>query len=128
MTTPPRQATSHSQMVELLNGRDPNDPLVKAYADQSRQVLRSTPHGKLASDIIDTLTPTLGEMERRLRQLEARPIPKWAGPFREGEAYAALSFAVHQGGLWVSRCSTGDRPGTSDHWTLVCKKGSHDGR
>lgn len=112
-------------MTERSRTHGANDPEVVAFSERNRAALGSTLQGKTVLAVIDALVPILGKMERRIAELEARPMPKWSGPYKAGLEYGPLSFTVHQGALWIAQHKTMDRPGTTDAWRLCCKSGGH---
>ena len=88
---------NYSEMIAELNAKHgTSDEAERAAA------LRATPAGRTAVAIMQGLIPILGEMQQRIRELEARPIPKWCGGFKQGQVYRELSFVVADGALWVS--------------------------
>ena len=48
---------------------------------------------------------------------------RWAGVFREGNVYGEGELVTHAGSLWLTRRPTDGRPGSSDDFVLIVKKG-----
>jgi hypothetical protein len=68
------------------------------------------------------------EVERKLLQrieaLEARSEMKYCGVWKSESVYGAGNFVTDSGSVFhANRASVGERPGTSDSWTLAVKKG-----
>lgn len=63
------------------------------------------------------------KLERRIKELESRPMPRYAGTHQESKAYPANSLVTRAGGLWISIMSTTSVPGTDPSWKLIVKKG-----
>lgn len=78
---------------------------------------------QLAESLGIAIAQYVAPLRKRIDELEARPTPTWAGPYQQGRAYAALSFVVHSGSLWISKCSTVLKPGGNDDWQLCTKRG-----
>jgi hypothetical protein len=70
-------------------------------------------------DLIKPLEDKLAEQERR--------IPKYRGYWEAGEMYSKSSLVTHGGSLWLAVQPTQERPGNSDAWEMVAKRG-RDGR
>lgn len=75
----------------------------------------------------------LAPLEQRLAELEQR-VAKSRGLFfrgswaaSAGEVFEENDLVVDRGSLWIALCGTTDKPGTSQSWQLVCKRGK-DGR
>ena len=125
MTSPPRQAMTYAEMIEQINA--------VSHLPEHLRASAMTKTGKLMTMIAETIAPVIGDaikqhtapLLKRIAELEARPMPRWAGPFKEGTKYPAMSFTVHQGGLWISKCATAAKPGTDSTWQLCCKRGDH---
>lgn len=63
-------------------------------------------------------------LEKRVNELEARPVMEYAGVWDQKKVYGSGKFVTDGGSLWHSkRASVGERPGASDAWTLAVKKG-----
>jgi len=63
----------------------------------------------------------------RVAELEAQPAFKYCGTWNANTQYVRGCFVTDHGGLWHCNEMTMERPGTSKHWTLACKRGS-DGK
>jgi hypothetical protein len=61
------------------------------------------------------------------KELEARPIPSYAGVWRDGAAHRSGEIVTFQGSAWYCHVDTNSRPGTSHDWQLMVKAG-RDGR
>jgi hypothetical protein len=60
----------------------------------------------------------------RVAALEERPIPQYAGIYKDGARYRACTLVTRGGGLWFAETPTRDSPGTPDSgWRLVVKEG-----
>jgi hypothetical protein len=60
----------------------------------------------------------------RIEALEARPEMKYCGIWKADTVYGTGNFVTDNGSLFhANRASVGERPGTSDSFTLAVKKG-----
>lgn len=66
-------------------------------------------------------------LESRIRDLESRPQMAYTGTWRQGASYQRGDFCSDHGSLWHAWQTTSERPGESEHWQLVAKRGA-DGR
>jgi hypothetical protein len=68
----------------------------------------------------------IAALEKRLAELEARPVPDYRGVFKHGETYSAGSMVTHSGSLWYAVSETKAKPGTGpgSGWVLAVKSGS----
>jgi hypothetical protein len=79
------------------------------------------------------LLAKLGALDKRLREVEARPAGgsagvQWAGTYDPAKSYTAGSLITRQGGLWLAlRDTAAETPGSSTAWRLVVKRGAYDG-
>ncbi len=74
--------------------------------------------------INEILTARLLALERRIMELESKPMLKYAGTWRSGETYPEGRLITHQGGLWLSTETTSGTPGTdASGFRLIVKKG-----
>jgi hypothetical protein len=69
----------------------------------------------------------LGDMEARIKALEARPQLSYRGIWREGE-HEAGDLVTDKGALWHCWQATSTRPGTSSDCWQLCAKNGRDGR
>lgn len=71
------------------------------------------------------------DLEARVHALEARPTLRYLGVWKAETSYPEGSAVTHQGGVWISRRPTSQRPdadGPGEHdWQLAVKRGA-DGR
>jgi hypothetical protein len=66
----------------------------------------------------------IAALERRLAVLEARPELKYVGTYSDREHYAVGNLVTSSGSLWYCHIACeGIRPGTSNHFQLVAKRG-----
>ena len=133
MTSTPRPATDHAALIEAMN-RDPDDVLVKAISGRVQITGRRFARHcrKLASDII-----------AGPRRSSARRLPSGAhqgnraastggsggaGADRQDQVaqLAAMSLRFSKVACGCSRNALRYRPGSSDAWTLVTKRGDYD--
>ncbi len=71
---------------------------------------------------------TVRQLEKRVRELEAKPELKFAGVWRAGKQYVAGDVVSDRGSAWVAKTANeGQRPGDTRLWTLVVKRG-RDGK
>ncbi len=92
-------------------------PNISDLADCIVEHTKCVIDGPLVKDRFETL-------EARIRQLESRPLQKWAGVFVEGAQYSEASLATHKGGLWCATATTRTVPGSpGSDWRLIVKKG-----
>ncbi|MGE4254820.1 MAG: hypothetical protein AB7E84_06355 [Xanthobacteraceae bacterium] len=96
-----------------------------AELPQELRAIAETNNGKMVSAIMRAVAPHIKELRDKIAALEARPVPKFVGPFRQGQAYRELSFCVHAGSLWVCKSDTVLKPGQSSDWQLVAKRGDY---
>jgi hypothetical protein len=74
--------------------------------------------------ITAAFTTRVAPLEQRIKQLESRPLLKYAGTHVEGQSYQEAQLVTKAGGLWVSTAPTVTTPGTpGSAWRLVVKKG-----
>ncbi|MDQ3349843.1 MAG: hypothetical protein M3545_18000 [Acidobacteriota bacterium] len=73
----------------------------------------------------EQLEQRVGELEARLRELAAQPLPKYCGVFQDGASYVAGSLITRKGGLWLALEPTTETPGAgSTQWRLIVKEGA----
>jgi hypothetical protein len=73
------------------------------------------------------LGPHIQELYRRIAELEAQPYLREAGVWDPGKAYGVGQVVTDHGSAWVCKAPTCQRPGDSDHWRLLAKRG-RDGK
>jgi hypothetical protein len=67
-------------------------------------------------------------LEKRIAELEARPVPKYVGAFKQGQVCKPGHFVTHQGSIWHCNFPTMQPPGKiQGEYTLAVKRGS-DGK
>jgi hypothetical protein len=70
------------------------------------------------------LSGVLAEQQKRLDELEARPVLKYCGVWAVDKVYSTGNFVTDAGSVWhAQRANAGARPGVSDAWVLAVKKG-----
>ncbi|MBA3884279.1 MAG: hypothetical protein H0X67_00950 [Acidobacteria bacterium] len=62
-------------------------------------------------------------LEKRVAELESRPLPTYLGVHRAGAHYKACSMTTRSGSLWFATEDTTGTPGTDTTWRLIVKKG-----
>jgi len=64
-------------------------------------------------------------LETKVAELETKAAPgcRWEGVYRPEHRYSAGSLITHSGSLWLVTRTTDERPGTTDAYTLVVKRG-----
>jgi hypothetical protein len=63
------------------------------------------------------------ELEKRVRELETS-IPAYRGIWKQRTPYSRGSIVTFSGSMWHSNEDANtDKPGTSEAWTMCCKKG-----
>ena len=62
------------------------------------------------------------ELAKRVHELEKRPQLRHVGIWTEGKTYSTQNVVTHQGGLWLAKRKTKQRP-PHDSWQLVVKSG-----
>jgi hypothetical protein len=63
-------------------------------------------------------------VERRVTETETRTLAdSFRGVFRNGEAYERGALAVWDGSLFLALADTHEKPGASEAWQLVTKRG-----
>ncbi len=67
------------------------------------------------------------ELYQRIEELERRPFLNEAGVWEQGKAYGAGMVVSDHGSAWVCKAPTCQRPGESDQWRLLVKRG-RDGK
>jgi hypothetical protein len=67
----------------------------------------------------------LEPLEKRIAELESRPVLSFAGTWRAASAYAKGACVQHSGGMWMARTdSAGKRPNEhASAWRLIVKRG-----
>ncbi len=65
------------------------------------------------------------DLERRLKEVESRPLIRYRGVFTEGETYHPGELATHSGSMFYCWAPTKCTPGTSDAWQLCVKRGTN---
>ncbi len=73
------------------------------------------------------LGPHIQELYRRIAELEAQPYLREAGVWEQDKAYGVGMVVTDHGSAWVCKQVTCQRPGESDHWRLLAKRG-RDGK
>ena len=69
-------------------------------------------------------TIRIAELEQRIKELESRPLLKYAGTWQSDATYAEGRLTTHGGGLWLAMHTTNLQPGTeASGWRLVVKRG-----
>jgi hypothetical protein len=66
-------------------------------------------------------------LEKRIAELEAIPRLKYTGVWNVHNQYNEADLATHDGSVFYCKKSTRDKPGTSDNWKLMVKRGA-DGK
>ena len=90
--------------------------VLEAYADVIVKAI------KMATD---PLKAKNAELELRIKQLESRPLQKWAGVHIAGTQYSEASLVTRGGSLWAAMKTTTTTPGdNSGDWRLIVKRGS----
>jgi hypothetical protein len=65
------------------------------------------------------------DLQKRVSELEANQVTKYAGVWREGAAYARGTLVTHGGSIWHAYKDYPAKPGTSDSgWKLAVKRGA----
>ena len=67
------------------------------------------------------------ELYQRIEELERRPFLNEAGTWEAGKAYGTGMVVTDHGSAWVCKAPTCQRPGESDAWRLLVKRG-RDGK
>ncbi len=63
------------------------------------------------------------KLERRIKELESRPMPTYRGVHKDGDSYKANSMTTRGGSLWFATEHTTSTPGTDGAWRLIVKRG-----
>ena len=67
---------------------------------------------------------TITALEERVKELESRPLLKYAGAWKSDATYAEGRLTTHGGGLWLAMNATDRQPGTeASGWRLIVKRG-----
>jgi hypothetical protein len=88
---------------------------------------------QLADAVVDTIKKTvdgplvagrIAALEHRIKELEAKPSVKFAGPFQGGKSYEVGDMVQHQNALWICMAPTSGTP-SKDFvgWKMALKKG-----
>ncbi len=84
--------------------------------------------GGLAPVIKEAIAEAVAPLERRIKELEARPAMKYCGVFDATKVYHVGDFVTDGGSLWhCADTNIGARPGSSEAWQLAVKRG-RDGK
>jgi hypothetical protein len=95
--------------------RDQVDKLAGAVLPKMREIETRT---LLQAKEIEALRAALEELaERNLADA-------YKGTHQAGVAYQRGALCTHQGGLWLCLASTSERPGSTDAWRLIVKRGA----
>jgi hypothetical protein len=66
----------------------------------------------------------IASLEAKVKELEARTVPKYLGVWRAGVEYSEGSLLTYDGSLWYCNKAANSKPGTGDDaWTLCVKHG-----
>jgi hypothetical protein len=87
--------------------------------EQMQRPLRVSDIRGLMQAVADVVKP----LQQRIEQLEQRVVPKYLGVHEPGRVYLEGSMVTDHGSCWYARRATMSRPGGSDDWTLMVKKG-----
>jgi hypothetical protein len=64
------------------------------------------------------------QLEQRIKELEARPLLKYLGVWRDDATYTEGQLVTHAGGLWLATTDTTGTPSTpASGWRLIVKRG-----
>ncbi|HXG56999.1 MAG TPA: hypothetical protein VNJ03_16595 [Vicinamibacterales bacterium] len=63
-------------------------------------------------------------LEKRVAELEARPLPTYRGVHQDGANYTANTMVTRGGSLWFATEDTTSTPGTDGSWRLIVKRGA----
>lgn len=78
----------------------------------------------IADGIILTVKEAIDPLKKKIAELEARPLPKWAGTFADGKTYHESELCTHKGSLWLAMQDTTTTPGEpGGAWRLIVKRG-----
>ena len=79
----------------------------------------------LVADVIAAaMQKTLDPVTKRLDALEARELSvEYAGVYTENKRHKARQLTTRGGSLWLCLRDTTGRPGDSDSWKLIVKRG-----
>lgn len=100
--------------LEALSERDADKPFAKPAAPTT-----PTP-----------AQPPAGNSEagqKLLERIEALENRKWVGVWEDGIEYLPGQMVTHSGSAWHCNSQTSDKPGTSEAWSLMVKRG-RDGK
>jgi hypothetical protein len=93
--------------------------------------LKAPPSAEHVYELIDALTNAmLGHvkaLKKRVAELEARPVLRYVGTYDSARLYQSGELVTDGGSIWHCNQDTTSRPGSSDRWTLACKRG-RDGK
>jgi hypothetical protein len=67
---------------------------------------------------------TIEPLKASLAELQARPVIKFCGAWKSGEAYPKDGLVIYGGSLWIALRDSALRPNASGDFQLVVKKGS----
>lgn len=81
----------------------------------------------LVEAVFNGLTQVIATLQKRIADLEARPVGvQYRGTWSDTQTYAEHEAVTHAGSLWIARsASIGQRPGMNPSaWQLAVKRGS----
>lgn len=123
--------------LDVVVGRDADEDVVRSMV---REALDAMPLPKDGKDGIASKDELQALVRSVVTQAVAEAVPaavdakhatlpqmEYKGVWLEAETYQRGNFATWAGSLWHCNGATTEKPGTSDAWTLVAKKG-RDGR
>lgn len=88
------------------------DAVLKEIAVATREFIKNKLSGHSAQ---------IQALDARVKQLEARPLPKWMGTWEE-RSYFEGNLVTRSGGLWLATKNTAATPGDeSGEWRLIVK-------
>lgn len=105
--------------VDGLNGKDGAPSTVPGPKGDT---------GERGADGIATREELHSLIEERMAEVQVRSFADlYRGVFKHGESYKRSQFATWGGSLFLALADTGNRPGESNDWQLVTKRGA-DGK
>ena len=95
----------------------------KAVTWKALTAVLDTTHGEFIK-VLKAQKATIVALEQRIKELEGRPLLKYAGAWKSDATYAEGRLTTHGGGLWLAMNATDRQPGTeASGWRLIVKKG-----
>ncbi len=93
----------------------------------SEKNLKAAPSNEEMFRLLDILTNAMlahvKALKKRVAELEARPVLRYVGTWDRVRNYEPGEICTDGGSAWICQQETNSRPGTTDRWQLMVKRG-----